>query len=394
MNITIQNEFASVTCRTLGAELLSYKTAAGKEYMWQKDPAYWAKTSPVLFPYIGAVPETVTIHGVGYKIPRHGFVKDAEFEVAEKGDDYVILSTGTNDYTTSVYPYDFRFTVTFRLEQAKLVVTYGVENKGDKEMPFLIGGHPAFFCPMEEGEQFTDYMLHFEDEMVPDLHLQYPMFDNDAILYENLNNRTVKLIHQTTGKGIQFDFQDMKVLHSGLRSKKMRHSSVSNPGAAAPWIRCLVRICFRKNMCSISPPDRHGIMYLHLSHVNDRSLIQKSCHTIILLTIIWQLLSAARTEQVTLANAHYIIARSHEETVRSEASVRTRWISAASKDLRLPLQTVPEWRLDTWQMLLPCRCLLFASVLPAPDPTDKINSLIGSRVNDPQNRSQQFPLKE
>ena len=186
MNITIQNEFASVTCRTLGAELLSYKTAAGKEYMWQKDPAYWAKTSPVLFPYIGAVPETVTIHGVDYKIPRHGFVKDAEFEVAEKGDDYVILSTGTNDYTTSVYPYDFRFTVTFRLDQAKLVITYGVENKSDKEMPFLIGGHPAFFCPMEEGELFTDYMLRFEDENVPDLHLQYPMFDNDAILYENL----------------------------------------------------------------------------------------------------------------------------------------------------------------------------------------------------------------
>ena len=206
MNITIQNEFASVTCRTLGAELLSYKTAAGKEYMWQKDPAYWAKTSPVLFPYIGAVPETVTIHGVDYKIPRHGFVKDAEFEVAEKGDDYVILSTGTNDYTTSVYPYDFRFTVTFRLDQAKLVVTYGVENKSDKEMPFLIGGHPAFFCPMEEGVLFTDYMLRFEDENVPDLHLQYPMFDNDAILYENLKSRTVKLISSRTEKGIQFDF--------------------------------------------------------------------------------------------------------------------------------------------------------------------------------------------
>ena len=206
MKITIQNEFASVTCRTLGAELLSYKTAAGKEYMWQKDPAYWAKTSPVLFPYIGAVPKTVTIHGVDYKIPRHGFVKDAEFEVAEKGDDYVILSTGTNDYTTSVYPYDFRFTVTFRLDQTKLVVTYGVENKSDKEMPFLIGGHPAFFCPMKEGELFTDYMLRFEDENVPDLHLQYPMFDNDAILYENLKARTVKLISSRTEKGIQFDF--------------------------------------------------------------------------------------------------------------------------------------------------------------------------------------------
>jgi len=40
MNITIQNADATVTCRTHGAELLSYKTAAGKEYMWQKDPAY------------------------------------------------------------------------------------------------------------------------------------------------------------------------------------------------------------------------------------------------------------------------------------------------------------------------------------------------------------------
>ena len=89
MNITIQNAEATVTCRTHGAELLSYKTFAGKEYMWQKDPAYWAKTSPILFPYIGAVPETVTIHGTDYAIPRHGFVKDVEFDVAEQGDDYV-----------------------------------------------------------------------------------------------------------------------------------------------------------------------------------------------------------------------------------------------------------------------------------------------------------------
>lgn len=34
MNITIQNAEATVTCRTHGAELLSYKTVAGKEYMW------------------------------------------------------------------------------------------------------------------------------------------------------------------------------------------------------------------------------------------------------------------------------------------------------------------------------------------------------------------------
>ncbi len=208
MNITIQNEHAAVICQTLGAELLSYRTASGKEYLWQKDPAYWAKTSPVLFPYIGAVPQAVVIHGKAYDMPRHGFVKDADFAVSEQSADYVVLSTGATDATRAVFPYEFTFTVTFRLEGPKLLVTYGVINQSQEEMPFLIGGHPAFFCPMDEGEHFTEYLLRFEDEEVEDLHLQYPMFDNDAVLYENLTHRTVKLIHQCTEKGIQFDFPD------------------------------------------------------------------------------------------------------------------------------------------------------------------------------------------
>jgi hypothetical protein len=61
---------------------------------------------------------------------------------------------------------------------------------------------------MEEGASFTDYILHFEDENVADVSLNYPMFDNDAILFENLNHRTVKLIHKNTRKGIRFDFPD------------------------------------------------------------------------------------------------------------------------------------------------------------------------------------------
>lgn len=208
MNITIQNEFASASCKTLGAELLSFQTAGGKEYLWQRDPAYWAKTSPVLFPYVGPVPDTVTIHGKEYKLPRHGFARDYEFEVAEQGGDFVVLKLSADEETKKVYPYTFTFSVTFRLNGPALTVIYGVENQDTSEMPFLVGGHPAFFCPMEEGAQFTDYMLHFEDQEVADLHLNYPMFDNDALLYENLKHRTVKLIHQETKKGVKFDFPD------------------------------------------------------------------------------------------------------------------------------------------------------------------------------------------
>lgn len=256
MNITLKNAFASVTCQTLGAELLSYQTASGKEYLWQKDPAYWAKTSPVLFPYIGAVPAPVLIHGKPYEMPRHGFVKDEEFTIAEQGEDFVKLITKNTDATMTVFPYAFTFSVTFRLEGAKLHVIYGVTNESDQEMPFLIGGHPAFFCPMEEGEHFTEYLLHFEDEDVEDLHLKYPMFDHDAILYENLTHRTVKLIHQCTNKGIQFDFPGYATVAFWTPIQKMLHFSASNLGAAGRWIKYPTPICFRKNTYSICPQKK------------------------------------------------------------------------------------------------------------------------------------------
>ncbi len=208
MDITIKNDFAQVICQTHGAELLSYQTADGKEYMWQKDPAYWAKCSPVLFPYVGAVPETVTIHGKDYAIPRHGFVKDAEFEIARQTKDCVTLITKADGHTRSIYPYEFSFTVTFRLNGQALEVIYGVENHSDEEMPFLIGGHPAFFCPMEKGEQFCEYLLHFEDEDKEDVPLNYPMFDKDAIFFEDFRQHTVSLIHRDTKKGIRFEFPD------------------------------------------------------------------------------------------------------------------------------------------------------------------------------------------
>ena len=164
MNITIKNEYAAVTCQTFGAELLSYQTAEGKEYLWQKDPAYWAKTSPVLFPYIGPVMQAVVIGEKAYDMPRHGFVKDAEFVVAEQGADYVVLSIAATETTKAVFPYDFLFTVTFRLTGPKLSAVYGVVNKSQEEMPFLIGGHPAFLCPINNRGVQTEYKLLFDEK--------------------------------------------------------------------------------------------------------------------------------------------------------------------------------------------------------------------------------------
>ena len=105
MNITIQNEFASVTCRTLGAELLSYKTAAGKEYMWQKDPAFWGKTSPVLFPIVGNLRnDTVTFDGKPYTMAKHGLCRAAEFTIENVSDTDASFSYSYNEETLAYYP--------------------------------------------------------------------------------------------------------------------------------------------------------------------------------------------------------------------------------------------------------------------------------------------------
>lgn len=208
MKIHIENNYASFTCQTFGAELLSYRDSRGREYLWQKDPIYWAKTSPVLFPFIGPECKNILISGERYDMPRHGIVRDLEFQILKKGENSVTFYVESNAETKKVYPFDFVFTVSFALRRDILEIIYGVENKTDSDMPFLLGGHPGFFCPMVEGEKFTDYRLIFADGDKEDVVLDYPMFDNDAIFFENFKEHTVKLVSSKTGTGIECQFPD------------------------------------------------------------------------------------------------------------------------------------------------------------------------------------------
>ncbi len=51
---TISNEQLTIQVSPHGAELCSI-FANGKEYLWQADPAFWKRHSPVLFPIVGSV---------------------------------------------------------------------------------------------------------------------------------------------------------------------------------------------------------------------------------------------------------------------------------------------------------------------------------------------------
>lgn len=90
MQIKLQSNDYHVLVNTLGAELNSYSNPDGNEYVWNSDPAYWLRSSPLLFPTVGNVRngETVIRDRI-YEMPKHGFCKESEFEIENQSENSV-----------------------------------------------------------------------------------------------------------------------------------------------------------------------------------------------------------------------------------------------------------------------------------------------------------------
>lgn len=211
MNITINNPYASFTCTTKGAELISYTDQDGHQYIWQKNDQYWDKVSPILFPYIGSDIDFINYGTESYPMLHLGLIKDMDFQITKKGAHSVTLSTMSNEETKQYYPYDFEFSVTFRLRETELEISYTVSNLNKSDMPFLIGGHTNFLCPMEADEKLEEYCLSFADTDKEDIPLTHQMFDSGTNLYDQFTERKVKL-HKNFEHGVVFQFPDFPQL--------------------------------------------------------------------------------------------------------------------------------------------------------------------------------------
>lgn len=92
MDITITNGVLTAIIDTQGAELKSLKDGSGNEYMWEGNPKYWGKHSPVLFPIVGTLKNNSYLYnGNIYALTRHGFARDNVFTVQEQQDDRAVF---------------------------------------------------------------------------------------------------------------------------------------------------------------------------------------------------------------------------------------------------------------------------------------------------------------
>ncbi len=231
----IKNEFMTVAVDTLGAQLMSLRENGGREYLWQGDPTYWRRRSPILFPFIARLHGAqFSCGGKLYKAERHGFAPSSEFSLREMSKSSITLTLKSTPEIYENYPFDFVLNLTYSLEGRALRISAAVENNGDNPMFFAFGLHPGFMLPLGENEPFEEHYLEFSapcepkkillapDTLLPSgesesyplkdgkiMTLDRPMFDNDAIILTDVPD-TVTLKSRGSDRSVTVKYPSVK----------------------------------------------------------------------------------------------------------------------------------------------------------------------------------------
>lgn len=162
----LKNEQITLAIESKGAEMKSLKcNETGLEYLWHADPAFWGRTSPVLFPVVGNYKDKTTYYeGKPITLSQHGFARDTEFELVSQNEDTIWFTMNSTEETYALYPFHFRLSVGYKIEANKVTVLWKVENPDEKVLHFSIGAHPAFNCPLKAEEKQEDYFLFFDTD--------------------------------------------------------------------------------------------------------------------------------------------------------------------------------------------------------------------------------------
>ena len=221
---------AQMLTSKFGGELVSFKLDGieklhqGKDCVDENGKVYWKRHSPILFPIVGKLKKNQTIiNGKTYEIMQHGFARDMEFEPITKLDNFHSYMLKSNKGTLARFPFEFELYTTYRLDENKLTTIYKVINVGNNNMPFGIGGHPAFKIDVQELNN-GNYYLEFEEpedkihflylidgligteyakNIIVDkkkIYLNKNSFNNDALIMKGISSKKISLKRKDTDK--------------------------------------------------------------------------------------------------------------------------------------------------------------------------------------------------
>ena len=235
----LENNRLKIAIKHKGAELCRITSIhSDKEFMWQADPSVWGSHAPNLFPIIGMMKAgRYNYKGKSYDMPKHGFVRHNEdFEVNKLSDTRIEFILNTNTKLKIIYPFNFRLKISYELKENTLFVHHEVENLDNNNIYFSLGGHPAFNCPLHKEEAYSDYSLEFQQPeqsesylldlnsgLVTDktkpvfssantIKLRPDLFNEDALVFKDLNSKSVSLKHSIKGTVLTLKFDEFDYL--------------------------------------------------------------------------------------------------------------------------------------------------------------------------------------
>jgi galactose mutarotase-like enzyme len=219
----------------LGAQLFTLRDRAGRDLLWNGDPAVWSGRAPLLFPIIGVLAGgTYRLGSRTYRLPRHGFARVKLFEIVESSISTATFRLKSDEASLLVYPFRFELDVRFALEGATLSVTSRVRNLGDEDMPASFGYHPALRWPLPFGQARLNHFIEFANDepatvrrldadglLTPARHptpisqrrlkLADALFEDDVIIFDEIRSRSVSY-GAGVGPRIKVSFPDTPYL--------------------------------------------------------------------------------------------------------------------------------------------------------------------------------------
>lgn len=236
MKYKIFSNEAQVVVGSEGA-MLNSLYCDGREYLWQGDELHWSGQAPVCFPINGVIPDNKgTAFGKPCFMKRHGVARISPFSVLEQHKNSITFVQHSSEDTKKLFPFDYELRIKYTVVGKTVTTEYTVINTGSEKFPFVIGGHPAFNCPLNSDEHFEDYKVIFDKPIKkaylrPDHHTglvdvdrRYDLEDNtaislrhdlfeekDAMIFDSVAPKTATLMGPN-GNGVRIEYQDMNNL--------------------------------------------------------------------------------------------------------------------------------------------------------------------------------------
>jgi galactose mutarotase-like enzyme len=158
-----------------GARLMNWSVTLGDGSV--RDIIHWPEITtlddvakvrggnPILFPFNGRCFDQGEIYfwrdaaGVRRPIPIHGLARQGEFKVLRLDARGFSARFLPGEEARASYPFDYEFTVSYRLEPTGLSCELTLANLGKTPLPWSAGHHFYFALPWSAGARRSDYLI-------------------------------------------------------------------------------------------------------------------------------------------------------------------------------------------------------------------------------------------